>query len=274
VLPGYFETLRIPLLYGRTFTEQDGVNGSPVAVVNQAFARKYFPGQPAIGQRFQPGLGDDSKFDHSFREIVGVVGDVKSLGLTAGAEPQYYLPLAQALITSPYLTIRTSGDPAAMEPAVRLAMGEISKDMPLYQVHGLAGYVSQSEAAPRFQTVLLTCFAGVALLLSAIGLYGLLAYTVAQRSFEIALRMAVGAQRADVLRMILGRGLKLAGIGFVASASLSRLLTHMLYRIKPLDPVTFTLVGLALVAVSALASLAPALRASRTDTRKRGGAHG
>ena len=151
-------------------------------------------------------------------------------------------------------------------------MSEISKDMPLYQVQSLAGYVSQSEAAPRFQTVLLTCFAAVALLLSAIGLYGLLAYTVAQRSFEIALRMAVGAQRADVLRMILGRGLKLAGIGiiagFAASASLSRLLTHMLYRIEPLDPVTFTLVGLTLVAVSVLASLAPALRASRTDAMK------
>jgi predicted permease len=272
VLPGYFETLRIPLFSGRTFTERDGLNGSPVAIINQAFARKYFPGQAAIGKRFQPGLGDDSKFDHSFREIVGVVGDVKGQGLTTGTEPQYYLPLAQALITNTYLTIRTSGDPAAIEPAVRLAMSEISKDMPLYQVQSLAGYVSQSEAAPRFQTVLLTCFAAVALLLSAIGLYGLLAYTVAERSFEIALRMAVGAQRADVLRMILGRGLKLAGIGiiagFAASASLSRLLTHMLYRIEPLDPVTFTLVGLTLVAVSALASLAPALRASRTDAMK------
>jgi predicted permease len=272
VMPGYFKTLRIPLLSGRTFTDQDGLNGSPVAIINQAFARKYFPGENAIGQRIQPGLGDDSKFDRSIREIVGVVGDIKGAGLTVDVDPEYYLPLAQALISDPYLTVRTNGDPAGIESTVRAAVGEIDKAVPIYQVQSLGDYLSRSEAQPRFQAVLLTCFAGVALLLSAIGLYGLLSYIVAQRTFEIGLRMAIGAQREDVLRMILNRGLKLAGLGliagFAASALLTGLLTHMLYKVKPLDPVTFSVVGLVLIAVSALASFPPAWRASRLDPMK------
>ena len=272
VMPSYIKTLRIPLLSGRTFTDQDGLNGSPVAIINQAFARKYFPGENAIGQRIQPGLGDDSKFDRSIREIVGVVGDIKGAGLTVDVDPEYYLPLAQALISDPYLTVRTNGDPAGIESTVRAAVGEIDKAVPIYQVQSLGDYLSRSEAQPRFQAVLLTCFAGVALLLSAIGLYGLLSYIVAQRTFEIGLRMAIGAQREDVLRMILNRGLKLAGLGliagFAASALLTGLLTHMLYKVKPLDPVTFSVVGLVLIAVSALASFPPAWRASRLDPMK------
>jgi predicted permease len=269
VMPGYFETLRIQLLSGRNFTDQDGLQGSPVAIVNQAFARKYFPNESAIGQHIQPGLGDDSKFDHSSREIVGVVGDIRRAGLTTDPDPEYYLPLAQALISEPYLTIRTSGDPSSLESAVRAAVNQIDNGAPVYQTRTLAEYLTRSEGQPRFETLLLTCFAGVALLLDAIGLYGLLSYIVVQRTFELGLRMAIGAQREDVLRMILYRGLKLAGLGilagFAASTLLTGLLTHMLYRVKPLDPVTFCAVGLVLVAVSALASLPPAWRASRLD---------
>lgn len=272
VMPGYFETLRIPLLSGRTFTSQDGLQGSPVVVINQAFAKKYFPGENPIGKRIQPGLGDDSKFDHTIREVVGVVGNIKREGLTADVDPEYYLPLAQALISDPYLTIRTNRDPASIEKAVRAAVRGIDKGAPVYQVQTLEDYVSQSEAQPRFQTFLLTCFAGIALLLSAIGLYGVLSYIVAQRTFEIGLRMALGAQRSGVLKMILNRGLTLAGIGFVIGLSASTLLTgflaHLLYGVKPLDPITFTAVGLILLAVSALASFAPAWRASRLDPMK------
>lgn len=272
VMPGYFETLRIPLLSGRTFSDQDGLQGGPVAIINQAFARKYFPGENPIGQHIQPGLGDDSKFDHSVREIVGVVGNIKRERLTADVDPEYFLPLAQALITDPYLTIRTNSDPAAIVNSVRAAVRGVDKGVPIYQVQTLGDYVSQSAAQPRFQSVLLTCFAGAALLLSAIGLYGLLTYNVGQRTFEIGLRIAVGARREDVLRMILSRGLKLAAIGLVAgyaaSALLTRFLTQMLFEVKPNDPIILAVVGLVLLAVSTLASFAPAWRASRLDPIK------
>lgn len=269
VMPDAFETLRIPLLSGRTFTERDGLQGSPVAIVNQAFARKYFPGNNPIGQHIVPGLGDDSRFDHSSREIVGVVGDVKRSGLTAEVDPEYYLPYAQAVITDPYLTVRTNGDPSTIDGEIRAAVREIDKGVPVYQVQMLEDYVSQSEAQPRFEAVIISSFAGVALLLSAIGLYGLLSYSVTQRASEIGLRMAIGAQRMNVLSMILVRGLKLAGIGFVggivASVFLTSLLTHMLYHVQPLDPFTFSVVGAVLLSVSVLASFAPAWRASRLD---------
>jgi len=272
VMPGFFETLRIPLLSGRTFTNHDGLQGTPVAIINQAFAKKYFPGQNPIGLHIQPAFGDDSRFDHSKREIVGVVGDVKRAGLTADADPEYYLPLAQALISDPYLTIRTNRDPASIESAVRAAVHRMDKSAPVYQVQTMEDYVSQSEAQPRFQTVLLSCFAGIALLLSAIGLYGLLSYIVTQRTFEIGLRMAIGAQRSDVMRMILRRGLRLTLTGLVvgvaASALLTNFLSRMLYGVKPLDPLTFATVSIVLLAVSAVASFLPAWRASRLEPMK------
>lgn len=271
-MPGFFETLRIPLLSGRAFTDQDGLQGIPVAIINQAFAKKYFPGENPIGHRIQPGLGDDSRFDHSMREIVGVVGDVKRAGLTADADPTYYLPLAQSLISDPYVTIRTNRDPASIENAVRGIVRQMDNSAPVYQVQTMTDYIYKSEAQPRFQTWLLACFAGIALLLSAIGLYGLLSYTVVQRTFEIGLRMAIGAQRSDVLRMILRNGLRLALSGLItglaASALLTSFLAHLLYGVKPLDPLTFVLVSIVLMAVSIAASFAPAWRASQLEPMK------
>jgi hypothetical protein len=150
------------------------------------------------------------------REVVGVVGDIKRRGLTAQADPQYYLPYAQSVITNPFLTIRTIGDPSSVENELRAVLREMDKSVPVYQVSTLETYVSKSVAQPRFQTLLLSCFAAIALMLSAIGLYGLLSYMVVQRTLEIGLRMALGAQRTDVLRMIVRRGLTLALIGLVA----------------------------------------------------------
>jgi putative ABC transport system permease protein len=156
-----------------------------------------------------------------------------------------------------------------MERELRAAVQSIDKNVPVYAVSTLEDYVSKSEAQPRFQALLLTCFAGIALLLSAIGLYGMLSYVVAQRSFEIGLRMAIGAQRGDVLGMILRRGLTLTCAGLVAglagAAVLTSFLAHLLYGVKPLDPLTFTAVSLILLAVSALASFVPALRAAQLD---------
>jgi predicted permease len=267
-LPGYFESMRIPLLSGRLYGERDGVRAAPVIIINQAFARKYFPGQNPIGKHIKVD-GGDGVIEHPTRDVVGVVGDIKRRGLTAEADPQYYLPYAQSVITNPFLTIRTTGDPAAVENALRAAVHEMDKSVPVYQVSKLENYVSKSVAQPRFQTLLLSCFAAIALMLSAIGLYGLLSYMVVQRTLEIGLRMALGAQRTDVLRMIVRRGLTLALIGLVAgltiSAMMTRLLSGMLYGIRPSDPVTFATVTVLLLLVSLAASTVPAYRAARLD---------
>jgi predicted permease len=220
-LPGYFETMRIPLLTGRTFGERDGLAGPPTIIINRAFARKYFRGQNPIGQHIQVRMGDDS-FDKPVREVIGIVGDIKSKGLVAQSDPQYYLPYAQAVVTNPYVVIRTKGEPEVMQHALVSAVHELDNTVPVYQVSTMEQYISNSAAQPRFQAFLLTCFAGIGLVLAAIGLYGLLSYIVVQRKFEIGLRIALGAQRSDVLGMIVRRGLMLAligtGIGLTLSA--------------------------------------------------------
>jgi predicted permease len=270
-MPGYFETMRIPLIAGRTFGDQDGLKGAPTVIVNQAFANKYFPGENPLGKRIRPGVGDNV-FEHPLREIVGVVGDIKRKGLTAGEDPQYFLPYAQAVITSPYLVVRTSGDPLLLQSALRAAVHEMDKSVPVYQVATLEDYISKSTAQPRFQALLLTGFASIALVLAAIGLYGLLSYMVSQRTLEIGLRMALGAQRSDVLGMIVRRGLTLAligvGTGIVISIAITRLLSGMLFGIPPTDPVTFAATAALLLFVGIAASCVPAFRAARMDPMK------
>lgn len=273
VMPGYFETMRIPLLSGRTFTDRDETKSAPVVMVNEAFAKKYFPGENPVGKHIRSELGD-GLIDRPMREIVGVVGDTKHKGMTADVEPEYYLPYSQAMITNPYFTIRTKGNTtgsnaSGIERAIRDSVSQIDSSVPVYSVSSLEKYVAQSEAQQRFQTVLLSCFAGMALLLSAIGLYGLLSYIVVQRTFEIGLRMAIGAQRKDMLQMILRRGLQLTaaglGIGLVASVLLTRSLSRLLYGVQPLDLATFAIVSIVLLAVSAIASFVPAWRAAQLD---------
>jgi predicted permease len=268
VLPGYFATMRIPLLSGRTFGEQDSTKAAPVIIINQAFARKYFPGENPIGKHIQADLGDDV-IEHPMREVIGVVGDIKRKGLTADADPQYFLPYSQAMITNPFLAIRTGGDPASVENALRATVQEMDKSVPVYQVSTLEDYISKSVARPRFQALLLSCFAAIALMLSAIGLYGLLSYMVVQRTLEIGLRMALGAQRGEVLRMIVRHGLTLAliglGAGLAISAMMTRLLSGMLYSVRPFDLVTFVAVTAILLLVSLAASSVPASRAARLD---------
>jgi predicted permease len=268
VLPAYFETMRIPLVKGRTFGQQDGVKGAPSIVINQAFADKYFSRENPLGQHIQVRIGDEV-FNQSVREVVGVVGNIKLKGLTADAQPEYYLPFAQAVVTNPYLVVRTSGDPAAIESDLRAAVREMDNTVPVYQVSTLEDYVSNSAAQPRFQTFLVTCFAGIALILASIGLYGLLSYMVAERTLEIGLRMALGARRSDVLGMIVRRGLTLALVGVVAGISIAavatRLLSGLLYGIRPTDPLTFALTAAVFLLVSIAASGVPAYRAARMD---------
>ena len=267
-LPGYFEAMRIPLIAGRTFNKLDQPTSPPVIIIDQAFAKKYFAGVNPIGKHVTADLGDDV-VEHPVREVVGVVGDIRQQGLAAEPEPHYYLPWTQAVITTPYLVMRTTGDPATLERAVRATVADIDSNIPVYRVHPLDFYVSQAVAPARFQTLLLTAFAAVALLLAAVGLYGVLAYIVEQRALEIALRLAVGAQRGDVLRMILQRGMVLAAIGVAVGLAISfavtRFLATLLYGVKPFDALTFCGMSLLLLGVAFLASVAPAYRAAQTD---------
>lgn len=268
VTPGYFETLRIPLRAGRLFTPQDGPAAKPVIVVNEAFARKYFRDESPLGRQIQVRVGN-GVVNRPIREVIGVVGDIKSQSLMAEPAPQYYLPYPQAVVTNPPLVIRTSADGIQIESAVRSALREFDPGAPIYRTATLESYLSTSAAQPRFQAVLLTCFAAIALLLASIGLYGLLSYTVAQRSQEIGVRIALGAQKAEVLRMILRRGVVLAllgvGVGLLFSAMTVRLLSGMLYNIQPHDAVSFVAMAGVLFIVSLLASSIPAYRASQLD---------
>jgi predicted permease len=267
-LPGYFETMRIPLIAGRSFAASDGPKGPPVAIVNQAFAKKYFAGVNPVGKHMQSDLGDGT-LNSPMREIVGVVGDIKRQGITAESDPEYYLPWAQAVVTTPYLCIRTSGNPENLERAVTTTIAQMDPSVPVYQVHDLDFYISRWAAQPRFQTLLVTSFAAMALLLAAIGLYGVLSFIVQQRSMEIAIRLALGAQRGEVLGLVLKSGMALAAtgvaVGLGISACLSRFIATLLYGVGPGDPLTFAGVSILLLLVALAASIAPAYRAAQTE---------
>jgi predicted permease len=268
VTPDFFRTLQMPVLSGRDFLPTDDSKAPAVVIVNQAFAHKYFPGENPVGKRMQPGLGDGVT-DNVMREIVGVVGDVKRKGLTTEMPAQYYLPLKQALILDPAIVIRTDGDPLSLLAPLREQLGQVDSNVPLYGIKTLDDYFARAAAQPRFQTALISCFAAIALLLSAVGLYAVLSYMVAQRTLEIGLRLALGAQRDNVLGLILRRGLLLSAcglaIGVVVSLALTRFLQQMLYGVKPFDPLTFVAVSAVLMFVSLVASSVPAYRAARLD---------
>lgn len=267
--PGYLETLHIPVLRGRSFRPEDTAKSTPVMALNESFAHKYFPNEDPIGKRVRIGLGDGTVSSKSMREIIAVVGDVRERKLTKEAKPEYFLPYSQAAVTSPTLVIRSAVDPTALIGPVRAQVAAIDKTVPFYDVKTMDDIVSQAAAQPRFQAVLFGFFAAMALLLSAVGLYAVLSYMVAQRTMEIGLRLALGAQRENVLAMILRRGLILAGtglaIGVAVSLVLTRFLQGMLYGVRPFDPLTFAAVSLTLLLVSLAASCAPAYRAGRLD---------
>jgi predicted permease len=266
--PGFFHALRIPVVSGREFSASDTTESAPVIIINQAFARKYFGDENPLGKKIKPGISDGT-FKNRMSEVIGVVGSVKRAGLTEETVPQYYLPWSQCLFTWPTLTIRTAGDPLSIANAVRATVAEVDREIPVYGIKTLDNVMYTAAAEPRFQTFLLTAFAGLALALAAIGLYGVLSYMVAQRSREIGVRIALGAQRGDVLGLILRRGLRLAilgiAIGLAASALLTGYMGKMLYGIEPSDPATFAVVSAILLAVSLAASGGPAWRAARVD---------
>jgi putative ABC transport system permease protein len=269
VAPDYFRTLGMPRLEGRDFTERDNLQAVPVAIVNAALARRYFPGQNLIGQRIKPGISSGYGDRNPVREIVGVVGDVKVTNLAAGPEPQCYVPLAQSPLGVMTLVVRSDGDPLEMAPAVRRLVASTNKQVPVYNVRSLDQMLAQSVAQPRFITFLFGMFAALAVALAAIGLYGVISYSVSQRTHEIGIRMAIGAEKNDVLKFVVGRGLKLAlsgvAVGIAGALALTRFLASILYGVTPTDPLTFVAVSLVLLAVALLACYIPARRAAKVD---------
>ncbi len=270
VEPNYFRTTAIPFVSGRDFTKHDDSKSTLVAIVNRALARRFFPNQDPIGKHIRPGIGTGSgSSEPPMREIVGVVGDVKQAGLGSEASPEVYVPLAQNPIGTVFLAIRALGDPQSVLEAVRLQVASLDKNVPLYHVESLDQYFAQSEAQPRFVTLLLTVFAGLAVLLACMGIYGVVSYIVVQRTHEIGIRMALGAEPSDILLSVLSRGiaLTLAGImiGLVAASWLAHLLSGLLYGLRATDPTTFAATPVVLLVVALMASYIPARRATRVD---------
>lgn len=268
VTADYFKTLRIPIRAGRSFTARDDASSAPVIVINEEFAKRYFPGRNPLGNRITVHAGDDV-VKQPPREIIGVIGNMRRTGLTAAIEAQYYLPFSQAVLVSPPICIRTAGDPSTLARPLRDEVAGIDRDIPVFQVGTLEDFVWQSAAQPRFHAVLLSCFAALALLLSALGLYAVLSYTVAQRSKELGVRLALGARPESLLWMILRHGLRFAVTGLLIGAAISamatRVIAGMLYKVRPFDPLTLAAVGLILLTVALIACSGPAIRAARLD---------
>jgi putative ABC transport system permease protein len=266
--PGYFRTLGIPFLQGRDFTAADDLKATPVVIINQALAKQFLPDQKPIGRRIRPGIGNGYSAP-PMREIVGVVGDLKREGLTSEPSPEVYVPNAQSPLGSMIFVLHTEVDPASLVGTVRKEIAAMDKDLAISGVRTLDQFVARSIAQPHFLTVLLGAFAALALTLAAVGLYGVVSYSVARRTHEIGVRLALGAERTDVVRLVVGQGIRLTligvALGILAALGLTQFLATLLYGVKPTDLVTFTAVALLLAIVALLASYIPARRATKVD---------
>jgi len=270
-MPGYFEALGIPLVRGRFLTDADNENAPLVALVDTDFARSVWPNQDPIGKHVAIDAVPNSKPPvPRWRTVVGVVGHVKHYALDIEGREQAYFPNAQVdFARGMNLTVRTSMDPASLTSAIREQVLAMDKDLPIYQVQTMDQLLTASVAQPRLNLMLLALFAGLALVLAAVGIYGVMAYTVAQRTREIGIRVALGAQKKDVLGMVMRQGATLAAlgvaIGLVAAFALTRVMSTLLFGVHATDPATFAVVALTLVAVSLSACYLPARRATQVD---------
>jgi putative ABC transport system permease protein len=266
--PGYFPAMRIPLLRGRLFTEQDRLTTPPVALIDEQFVKKYFAHSDPIGKRITFGAGPGRK-DSTWITIVGVVGHAAHEALDAEPRIQYYFPYDQVGQAGMTVAMRTTGDPVALVPAARAAVRAVDKDLPLAAISTMEKLVDDSIGQRKLSMALLGVFSAIALLLASIGIYGVMSYSVAQRTRELGVRMALGAARGRVLGLVLGQGMTLAAggvvIGAVAALGLTRLLANQLFDVRATDPSTFLLVGALLATIAFLATLVPALRATRVD---------
>ena len=274
VTPGFFATLGIPLLAGRGLQNSDLPNGPQVAVVSQSFARQYFPNENPIGKRITVGWGrqrSENKADTvtAGGEIVGIVGDVKAFGPSDAPPLTVYLPFNQAPLTDVSLLVRSSAAPSLIITGARAAIREVDPELPIFDVKTMADALSESVAQPRFYAILLGSFAAIALIIAALGIYGVISYAVSQRTRELGIRIALGAQRERVVRLVIGQGLTLTLVGIVIGVGgaymLMRLIASLLFGVTSADPLTFTLVAFLFMAVACLASYLPARRAAAVD---------
>jgi putative ABC transport system permease protein len=259
VTPGYFQTMRIPLVAGRTFNEHDGPATAPVIVINDTMARQMFPGENPVGQRLQ--------LYGRAREIVGVIGSVRHHGFNREPRPEMILPNLQFQFGGMTLVVRSALEPSALGRAVAREVHTLDPQLPLSRVRTLDEYLSNSVAQPRFTSLLLISFALVAMLLALVGVYGVMSYAVSQRRREIGVRIALGADRSDVVRMVVGHGMILAAIGIVAglvtAAAGTQLIEGLLFGVTPTDPFTFAFAAAAMAVASFSAAFLPAWRAAR-----------
>jgi len=261
----YFQTMGIHFQRGRNFDEREVLKESHVVIINETLARTHFPNEDPLGKRLTIEMRDENEPT----EIIGIVGDVRSTGLDVPSREMVYWPHAELPNFPVMLVIKTSSEPAAMTNAIQREVLALDKDQPISEIRTMESLVGDSFARSRFATQLLSIFAGVAFLLSAVGIYGVMSYSVTQRTNEIGIRMALGASRNHVLQLVLKRGLVLVGIGVVlglaGSLALTRLLTTLLFGVSATDPATFALVSAILVAVAMLATYLPARRAMKVD---------
>jgi predicted permease len=269
VTPGYFAAMGIPVRAGRGLTPQDRNGTARVMVVSETAARRIFEGADPIGHRFELGTGMGLDRGRVGGEVVGVVGDVKDAALADAPRPLVYAVHDQVPVGFLQVVLRTTGDPLALAEPARRAVAAVDPNVPLFQVQTLKQRVGASVAQARFLTLLLALFAAVAVLLAAVGIYGVVAYAVAQRTRELGIRMALGARGDDVLWLVLRQGVALAAagtaIGLAGALLTTRALGRLLYQVTPSDPAILLAGTLALIAVASLASWLPARRAARTD---------
>jgi putative ABC transport system permease protein len=266
VTPNYFEMMGIRLLKGRAFTSADTEKSPHVTVINESLARRIWPGENPIGKRLRHGYPE---YQTPWREVVGVVADVKVNGVERNTTMQAYFPFAQMAWSNFSIVVRTTGAPLQLAAGVERAIHTIDKDLPVFALRSMDQLLGNDLAARRLALTVLGSFAGLALLLAAVGIYGVISYSVRQRTHELGIRLALGAQRRDVLKLILTQGLKLAAIGIAlglgAAVALTRWMESLLFEVRPTDPLTFSLTALSLLLVALLACLVPARRATKVD---------
>jgi len=268
VSPNYFRAMGVPVVQGRAYTERDNSNAPPVMIINQQTAREIFPDENPVGKRITFGNVDQNQQPVWF-EIVGVVANVRSLELREESQSEIYFSSLQDNWVAMSLVVRSTVEPASLSAAVRQAVNEVDKSVPVSQVKTMDRVVSESITQPRFNLFLLVLFSTVAMLLSAAGIYGVTAYTVSQRTHELGIRIALGAQVGDVLKMILGQGMAVIGVGLVlglvAAFGLMRLLRSLLFGVGENDPLTFAAITIVLLIVALIACYIPARRATKVD---------
>jgi predicted permease len=262
VSPEFFRLFQLPLIRGRTFTEQDREGAMDVALINEMLARRHWPDADPIGQRIS--------FDgQRFWTIVGIVRDTRQEGVAQPAYPQGYLPLAQFGSRNLQIAVRTSGDPLAVAPSLRRIVRTLDQDIAVSEVRAMTDVVSSTIAQPRINTLVLTVFAGIALLLAAIGIYGVTSYAVSQRTREIGVRMALGADAKRVLGLVVRQGMLpvIVGlaIGLLAAYGATRVMESLLFEVNATDPITFGIITVLLAGVALAASVIPAWRAAHVD---------